>query len=404
MPLSDRNNIERVFGWLAVLLVSLFFAGAAFAAPKASGFHLSGNSERTSVSIAIDQDPNVRWFLLDAPYRLVIELPETVFAFDPKDLKSIGLVNGVRYGRAAEGRSRIILTSRKPFEVGKLSVESDDTNSGYKLNIALEKSTESGFRAALADQTGSTGAIEPAPAEASPSTRPFVVVLDPGHGGFDGGAEGVSGTHEKDITLAFAQELKGRLADIPNYQVVMTRETDVFLRLDDRVKVAQEHKADLFISIHADSIRYEGLRGATVYTGSERASDAESQALADRENLSDQLGGSGVVEENHEVADILFDFVRRETQDYSATVAKHLVGQLAQSVGVINNPHRHARFRVLRAPDVPSVLIELGYLSNIEDETSLRDPQWRAKAVDSIAAAVEKFAARKGIAAAQAQR
>ncbi|MGC4027139.1 MAG: N-acetylmuramoyl-L-alanine amidase [Mesorhizobium sp.] len=359
-------------------------------------------SEHTTVEIALDQDPDLRWFLLSSPYRLVIELPETSFAFEPRSLKPIGLVNGIRYGKAAEGRSRIILTGRKPFAVEKVDVQQDAD--GYKLTVSVEKSTDSDFRAAMTEQASSTSAIQVQAAPTTEEEKPFTVVLDPGHGGFDGGAEGISGTNEKDITLAFAQELKARLASKRNFKVVMTRDLDVFVRLDDRVKVAQDNAADLFISIYADTIRFKGLRGATVYTGSERASDAESQALADRENLADQVGGAVSTEESHEVADILFDFVRRETEDYSVHVAKDLVGELGKSVGVINNPHRFARFRVLRAPDVPSVLIELGYLSNAEDELSLRDPQWRAKAVSSIAAAVENFAERKGIPAAQAER
>jgi len=388
----------------ALFFLALLFAGPANALSKATNFGIRGDSERTIVEIALDQDPDLRWFLLSSPYRLVIEMPETVFAFEAHSLKSVGLVNGIRYGKAAEGRSRIILTGRKPFSVQKIDVQPNSEAGGYKLSVDLQKSTDSAFQADMSEQASSTSAIQPQAATATESAKPFTVVLDPGHGGFDGGAEGVSGTNEKDITLAFAQELKARLASAPNFKVVMTRETDIFLRLDDRVKVAQDNAADLFISIHADTIRFKGLRGATVYTGSERASDAESQALADRENLADQIGGVASIDESHEVADILFDFVRRETQDYSVHVAKDLVRELGKSVGVINNPHRHARFRVLRAPDVPSVLIELGYLSNVEDESSLRDPQWRAKAVDSIAEAVEKFAKRKGIPAAQAER
>ncbi|MCO5065966.1 MAG: N-acetylmuramoyl-L-alanine amidase [Rhizobiaceae bacterium] len=404
MPASSCNIFGRFSGLLAVLVVLVLFASPAQPAAKATAFELSGNLDRTEASIALDQDAEVSWFLLQAPHRLVIELPETAFAFDPRQLKPFGLVNGVRYGKAAEGRSRIILTSTHPFSVERLDVEPDAARGGYSLGVTLLKSTDAAFRDAMSDQLSHTGAIAGGKDEARAAGHPFVIVLDPGHGGFDGGAEGVSGTNEKDITLAFAKELRERLAGQANYKIVMTRESDMFLRLDERVKIAQQNAADLFISIHADTIRYKGLRGATVYTGSDRASDAESEALADRENLSDRLAGVPTEDEKHEVADILFEFVRRETQDYSVSLAKDLVGELSRSVGVINNPHRHARFRVLRAPDVPSVLIELGYLSNIEDETSLRDPQWRAKAVDSISAAVEKFAARKGVAEAQAQR
>ena len=203
------------------------------------------------------------------------------------------------------------------------------------------------------------------------SGQRFTVVIDPGHGGIDGGAEGLNGTIEKNVTLAFATELRDKLAAIGKYDVFMTRDTDEFLRLDDRVRIARQHEADLFISIHADTISVKGIRGATVYTVSDKASDAEAQALADRENLSDQLAGMEIKNENKEVTDILIDLIRRETHSFSMSFAHTLVGQLSTSVGLINNPHRSAGFKVLKAPDVPSVLVELGYLSNAKDEAQL---------------------------------
>ena len=176
----------------------------------------------------------------------------------------------------------------------------------------------------------------------------------------------------------------------------MTREKDEFLRLDDRVRIAREHEADLFISIHADTIRLKGIRGATVYTVSDKASDADAQALADRENLSDQLAGIAVEEEDHQVADILIDLIKRETHSFSMRFARSLVGELSTTVGLINNPHRFAGFKVLKAPDVPSVLLELGYLSNAKDEEQLKNAEWRGKAAVSVSKAIEKFATSTG--------
>ncbi|MCB1453525.1 MAG: N-acetylmuramoyl-L-alanine amidase, partial [Rhizobiaceae bacterium] len=167
---------------------------------------------------------------------------------------------------------------------------------------------------------------------------------------------------------------------------------DTFLRLDERVRIARQHGANLFISVHADTIRYKGVRGATVYTVSDQASDAEAAALAARENLSDELAGLSIEDENHEVSDILMDLIRRETQSFSVRFARTLVGSLSDEIELIKNPHRHAGFRVLRAPDVPSVLLELGYLSNKDDEKQLLDPAWRLKAIDSVTAAIRSFA------------
>jgi N-acetylmuramoyl-L-alanine amidase len=172
----------------------------------------------------------------------------------------------------------------------------------------------------------------------------------------------------------------------------MTRDSDTYLRLDERVRIARQHEANLFISIHADTISVKSLRGATVYTVSDKASDAEAQALADRENLSDKFAGMEIKDERQEVTDILIDLIRRETHSFSLSFAHTLVGQLSSTVGLINRPHREAGFRVLKAPDIPSVLVELGYLSNPKDEAQLLDAAWREKAATSITNAVALFA------------
>lgn len=219
----------------------------------------------------------------------------------------------------------------------------------------------------------------------------FTIVLDPGHGGIDGGAQGVSGLFEKSVTLAFALELRQALEDTGDYNVHLTRSTDLFLRLDERVRIAREHEADLFISIHADSIRLRNFRGATIYTLSEKASDAEAAATAARENLSDEIAGMVVQEERDDVTDILVDLIRRETHTFSIRFARTLLGELSDTVNLVGNPLRSAGFMVLKAPDVPSVLLELGYMSNPKDEAQLRDPEWRKKTIDSVVKAIGLF-------------
>lgn len=175
-------------------------------------------------------------------------------------------------------------------------------------------------------------------------------------------------------------------------RVFLTRTTDKFLRLRDRVSLARQYGADLFISVHADTIRYRGARGATVYTVSDKASDKVAQEIAKSENLADQLAGIAPEETDDEVTDILLDLLRKETQTFSIRFARSLIGEMSQSVELIKNPHRFAGFQVLTAPDVPSVLLELGYLSNRRDEALLRDPKWRDKAGDSVVSAIMKFA------------
>ena len=393
--------LTRALAWLTIALAALIavFAGGASAAPlEAREFKLAGDANRVRIVVQFDREPDPKWFLLRGPHRLVIDLDETKFIVEPKALKARGLIASVRYGHVGEARTRLILAAKGPFAVENLEVLANESGPGYRLVADLASTSNDKFDAALADQAQTTGSTQATKKNdrlgkglANPDKR-FTVVIDAGHGGIDGGAEGVTGTSEKTITLAFALELKAKLLATGNYDVFMTREKDEFLRLDERVRIARQHAADLFISIHADTIRLKGVRGATVYTVSDKASDAEAEALADRENLSDALAGVEVEEENQQVADILIDLIRRETHTFSMRFARSLVGQLSNKVEMINNPHRSAGFKVLRAPDVPSVLVELGYLSNAKDEEQLRSADWRGKAVDSITAAIALFA------------
>jgi N-acetylmuramoyl-L-alanine amidase len=364
---------------------------------RASGFMMAGDATRTRIVLHFDREPLTKWFLLRGPHRLVVDLPETVFAVDPQALEPRGLVTGVRYGHLEAGRSRLIVSGKGPFSVETLEIIKNETSPGYRVVVDIVAASEAEFETALsiqADKTGSTAAPkgDRLGATGPSAAKKFTIAIDPGHGGIDGGANGTTGTVEKDVTLAFGLELKARLAQNPGYAIVMTREKDEFLRLDDRVRIARQANADLLISVHADTIRVRGVNGATVYTVSDRASDEAARALAERENLADQMAGVDVKDENRDVADILTDLIRRETHTFSIRFARSLVGELSSKIEMINNPHRSAGFRVLRAPDVPSVLVELGYLSDAGDEERLNDPEWRKKAVESIGAAVDGFA------------
>jgi N-acetylmuramoyl-L-alanine amidase len=402
----------RILGAVCLLLLATLFqsfssvASAADAPLVAKAYKMAGDATKMRIVMDLDREPDIKWFLLRGPNRLVIDIANTRFAIDAKDLKPRGLVKGVRLGELGDGVSRLILTGKGPFAVDKLDVLKNEDGTGYRIAIDMSAASEREFDDALANQaltTGSTVSSDKGERVGKgPVSNPghrFTVVLDPGHGGVDGGAEGLNGTIEKNVTLAFATELRDKLMAIGKYDVFMTRDTDEYLRLDDRVRIARQHEADLLISIHADTISVKGIRGATVYTVSDKASDPEAQALADRENLSDQFAGMVIKDDNKEVTDILIDLIRRETHTFSMSFAHTLVGQLSTSVGLINNPQRSAGFKVLKAPDVPSVLVELGYLSNAKDEAQLLDAEWRGKAAQSITNAVALFAsARAGTA------
>lgn len=393
------RRLSLPIGLLFLAIANAVPAVGADAPLKASDFKMAGNATGVRIVLHFDREPDPRWFLLRGPHRLVIDLPDTTFLVDPKSMKARGLIKNVRYGPLSEGISRLVLTAKGPFSVDRLDVVAE--GEGFRLAADISASSNREFDEALAEQaqtTGSTTAAGKADRLGKPKADPakrFTVVIDAGHGGIDGGAEGAKGTVEKAITLTFAREFRDKLAATGKYDVYMTRDSDEFLALDERVRIARQHGADLFISIHADTINRKGIRGATVYTVSDKASDAEAQATADRENLSDALAGIDIKQQDHEVADILVDLIRRETHTYSVRFARSLIDELSPTIELINNPQRSAGFRVLRAPDVPSVLVELGYLSNVRDEAQLCDPVWRGKAADRIAAAIEVFAAVK---------
>lgn len=390
----------RALAWLVLAFLVSFspVPGAASSHESkllAYDYRMAGDQTHTRIIIHFDREPDIGWFLLRAPHRLVLDLPESEFAFEEAVVSPRGLVARVRYGRMSPGHSRMIFTVSGPFTIDDLNVIKNENAPGYRIIIDIAAASQEAFETAMRERIPAlpedAGTTE-APTQKDDKDGRFTVVIDAGHGGIDSGARGISGIEEKMITLAFALELRKKLEATGKYNVALTRETDIFLRLDERVRVARESEADLFISIHADSIRLPNFRGATVYTLSERASDAEAAATAARENLSDEIAGFVAAESDDEVTDILIDLIRRETHAFSIRFARTLLGELSGSLELVSNPLRSAGFMVLRAPDVPSVLLELGYLSNAEDEKLMRDAAWRAEAADRIIKAIDIFA------------
>jgi N-acetylmuramoyl-L-alanine amidase len=260
-------------------------------------------------------------------------------------------------------------------EVKKLSPSPADA----PLAVAATKPT------AVEDETNSIKT------PAAPDTRP-VVVVDAGHGGIDNGTQ-ASGESEKNLVLNFSLALRDRIEKSGKYRVVMTRTDDTFIPLGERVKIARNHSAALFVSIHADALPHrEGdAQGATIYTLSERASDAEAERLAESENKADAIGGVNLTDEPTDVADILIDLAQRETRTFSNRFARLLMREMKASARMHKRPLKSAGFKVLKAPDIPSVLLELGYVSNKADLEHLISEEWRSKTVNSVAQAVDAF-------------
>ena len=336
--------------------------------------------------------------MMTKPDRIIVDLPEVNFQLPPDfGRKPFGLVKSARLGLFAAGRSRIVVELSAPA-LPEVRLKEVLGGAAYQFTLSLKPASADEFQRAAAALPPQKAA--PSSASAEPTngtagdTRPLIV-LDPGHGGIDRGAIGVGQAQEKDVVLAFARELKAKLDALGRYRVVLTRDRDVFVSLGDRVKLAQKLGAALFISIHADTLAAAPeVSGFTVYTGSEKASDADAARLAEAENLSDQWAGVDSEDETDEIAGILGDLTLRETRSYSHLFARTLVGQMSGAGTKANkNPHRSARFRVLRAPDVPSVLLELGYLSSKADTEMMKNPAWRDQTTATIAAAVNEFMA-----------
>ncbi|MEP2841539.1 N-acetylmuramoyl-L-alanine amidase [Roseibium sp.] len=365
-----------------------------------SGARIAGDDDRTRFVLDLDKQIDPVISALGDPHRLIIDLPEVEFSVPEETGKTgRGLISDWRYGLFATGKSRIVMDLNAPVRVDNTLFLPSIDDQPARLVVDLVSSTDGEFaefieesRAARIEKTKKTAAKSDKLTAPKDSKKPLIV-LDPGHGGIDTGATGVAGTLEKAIVLDFANLLKEKLDADGLYDVRMTREDDTFVALGRRVEIGHELEADLFISIHADSVRVgrKLARGATVYTLSDKASDQLAGELADIENMSDVIAGVELDEEPTEVTDILLDLARRETRSFSVYFAQTLVDELKSAVRLINNPHRSAGFKVLKAHDVPSVLVELGYLSNEHDEKLLISDEWRERMADAMGEAIHGF-------------
>lgn len=363
-------------------------------AVAATDARLAGDDQRTRLVIDLTASAAIRAFTLADPYRVVIDLPEVAFRLpENAGREGRGLISAYRFGVLAPGRSRIVVDVKKPVAIDKAFVLEPVEGQPARLVLDLTPSDRKRFlqsiSAAEPDPSDKTAAI-PEPAAGAKALP--VVVIDPGHGGVDPGAAGPEGASEKDIVLAFAKRLKEKIEAGGQRRAILTRDDDTFVSLPGRVEVAQKAAAALMISIHADTLSDPfGVRGATVYTLSERASDREAEKLAEKENRADLIAGLDLSDEPAEVAGILYELTRRETTSFTGQFAKGLVRELKKTAQMNKNPLRSAGFRVLKAPDVPSVLLELGYLSSKEDARLMMSEEWREKATGAVSQAIDRY-------------
>jgi len=379
--------------------------------PVASNARLAGDNKQTRFILDLDQPISFHAFPLADPYRVIVDLPQIGFQLPPGiGAAGRGLIKAFRYGLVLPGGSRIVFDLTGPAKIANAYVLDAANGQPPRLVLELEEVDRTAFvqslaadnrpelRPAIADGSDAAVAVmaraEPAAAPVAPDLRP-VVVIDPGHGGPDNGTQS-GGESEKNLVLGFALALRDRIEKTGKYRVAMTRTDDTFIPLADRVRLARNQSAALFVSVHADALpRHEGdAQGATIYTLSDRASDAEAERLAETENKADAIGGVNLTEEPTEVADILIDLAQRETRTFSHRFARILMGEMKTATRMHKHPLKSAGFRVLKAPDVPSVLIELGYVSNKDDLEHLLSENWRSRTVGSVAHAIDAFFAK----------
>jgi N-acetylmuramoyl-L-alanine amidase len=396
---------------VALLGFLLALAGTmAQAAPRqgveATAVRLFETGETTTFELTISKGLTAQVYTLANPYRVVLDLPDLSFRLGPAaGQKGRGVVSAFRFGLFAEHKARVVMDTKGPVRIASAGMTRVPGSKALKLAVVLEPMDAKAFgagtgatlAAALPSDLGA-GILAPDNAERKhrENSKP-VIVIDPGHGGIDPGALGANNVAEKSIVLSVALQLKTALAKTRRYDVKLTRTDDVFVSLDRRLKFSAENDADLFISLHADSIEEksfaESVRGATVYTLSDRASDEQARIMADKENASDLIAGIGAESSGggEEVKSILIDLLKRETSNFSAGFSQVLVKKLGNAITMSRIPRKSAAFKVLKQPHAPSVLVELGYMSNSTEEQEMMTGAWQAKVAEAIASAVQAY-------------
>ena len=400
--------------------------------PQATAIRLAGDENRTRVRIDVTRQIVASLFTLDAPYRAIIDVADLEFLLPATEGgRGKGLVSAFRYGQFQAGRSRVVIDLAGPARIENAAFTPvTGTSAAGKVQGALTFDLVRISAAEFAAIIGGTPPPEadpklrgarhdetPLPNMAAPSISPGnppasviapgmapgmaksrpVVVIDPGHGGIDPGTVASPTVTEKAVTLAVALQLRNILLQGRRYDVQLTRQTDAFVSLDQRLRFSRQHAADLFVSIHADALAETGLaqavRGATVYVLSDRASDDAARRLAEKENAADVLAGLAAMPASVEdqVRNILIDLVQRETANYSATFRGLLLANMRDRVPLARDPQRSAAFKVLKQPETPSVLIELGYMSNTEDLARLSKSEGQRQMASAIATAIDAY-------------
>lgn len=423
----------RFLALFVLLILSGSFAVHDAFALDVTSIRFGQHAARERAVIELSGPTEFRAFVMDSPDRLVIDMGEFRYQAGTINRPNGLSVVDVRFGKLGGGKGRLVLQTSRPVLIqsaffiaakngqpNRIVIDYGAAGASAAPQILGTMSSSSAPQSDLAaaapsapastsgsvllpprkPSSSSASASAAAPRADTPRSQTFsapsrdkpLIILDAGHGGEDPGARGANGTYEKTIVLAVALELRKQLEATGRYRVKMTRDTDVFIPLRGRVNYARTNKGDLFISLHADSIRDSQVTGASIYTLSDVASDKEAQKLADRENKSDLIAGVDLSHQEEDVTNILLDLAARDTMNQSRFLAKTVVGSFRRNdIRTLENAQRSAGFAVLKALDIPSILIEMGYLTNRSEVERLSSPEHRRRIAGAIAGAVDSY-------------
>ncbi|MCE2510702.1 MAG: N-acetylmuramoyl-L-alanine amidase [Alphaproteobacteria bacterium] len=385
-----RWRVRRIA--FLILLMGAWWPGAVAAEPSVLGVRAGEHLTMTRFVLDLSERVEFQIFTLANPYRIVIDLPEMNWQIPPHALeKGKGVIQGFRYGLFTAGTSRVVLDVNRPVTVKKAFLLNPIGQHSYRFVLDLEAVSKEAFEHSRDKAAPPKVAALPVPPPASKNGAKPLVVIDPGHGGVDPGALSGSGLQEKGVTLDVARKLKQKLEATGRYRAMLTRDRDIFIPLRSRVAMAREAEADLFISLHADSHPNHRTMGASIYTLSEKASDKEAAAQAANENKADIIAGMDFSGTDPVLADILIDIAQRDSLNSSLSFCYLLIKEMGKVTRLVRNTRRSAGFAVLKAPDIPSVLVEMGYLSNRQEEKLLRDGGHRSRLADAIVKATDRF-------------
>lgn len=423
--------------FVAVLTLAGLWTGQAWAF-SVNDVRFGAHPDKVRMVVDLSEAKPFRAYAMQDPWRIVIDMPSFDWRVGDVGGAEGATVKSIRQGALQPGIGRIVIDFQHPVKINGAFILPRDAanNRPDRLVIDFQRTSAEAFAStggrifgklqipgnsaanaaperntvavalpepqAVKQAVAETAAIVPprkpvpdTPLKAPVSGRKPLIVIDPGHGGVDPGALGANGVYEKQITLNMAKALKQELEASGRYRVLLTRERDTYLKLFKRVEFARMNHADLFISLHADSIGKSNVRGASIYTLSDKASDEQTALLADRENRADLIAGMGLDTSDEQVATILVDLTMRDTMNQSKFFANKLVGHMdSGNIKMLENPHRYAGFAVLKAPDIPSVLIEMGFMSNPREAEQLNKAEYRRTLAKTLVKGIDNYFAR----------